>query len=67
MSELPLEFTERMARQLGAEYNDFKQSYNLPPRRAIRVNTLKISAENFKKVTPFALSPTPWEPSGFFV
>lgn len=67
MSELPHEFTERMARQLGAEYNDFKQSYNLPPRRAIRVNTLKISAENFKKVTPFALSPTPWEPSGFFV
>lgn len=67
MLSLPAEFLERMKLQLGAEYGDFLQSYDSPAQRAVRVNTLKISVENFKKITPFALSPTPWEPSGFFV
>ncbi len=67
MLDLPGEFSARMKLQLGAEYPAFEQSYLLPPKKAIRVNTLKISVEAFKKITPFALSPTPWEPSGFFV
>ena len=67
MLELPIEFKERMRAQLGEQFSDFINSYNLEPQKAIRVNTLKISVENFKKISPFALSPTPWEPSGFFV
>lgn len=67
MLNLPAEFLERMKHQLGTCYTAFLESYKLPPKRAIRVNTLKISVENFKKVTPFALSPVKWEPSGFFV
>ncbi len=67
MLDLPAEFTARMKKQLGAEYEAFEQSYGLPTKKAIRVNTLKISVESFKRVTPFALSPTPWEPSGFYV
>ena len=67
MFELPHEFEERMREKLGNDYNAFIASYDSEPQKAIRVNTLKISIENFKKISPFALSPTPWEPSGFFV
>lgn len=67
MVELPIEFKERMREQLGNSYPAFIASYEVEPKKAIRVNTLKISTENFKKVSPFALSPVPWEPSGFFV
>ena len=67
MLELPKEFAERMSLQLGAAFPDFLKSYNGKPQKAIRVNTLKISAENYTKISPFALSPVPWEPSGFFV
>ncbi len=67
MPDLPLEFKSRMKALLGAEYPAFEQSYALPPQRAIRVNTLKIPVEEFKKISPFVLAPTPWEPSGFYV
>lgn len=67
MFELPNEFIERMRAQLGNSFPAFLASYEIEPQKAIRVNTLKISVENFKKISPFALSPTPWEPSGFFV
>lgn len=67
MLELPREFLDRMRVQLGNSFPAFVQSYEQEPIKAIRVNTLKISTENFIKISPFALSPTPWEPSGFFV
>lgn len=67
MLELPVEFIERMRAQLGDSFAEFMASYKTEPQKAIRVNTLKISVENFKKISPFALSPVPWEPSGSFV
>lgn len=67
MLELPSEFICRMRGQLGKNFNAFMASYNTEPQKAIRVNTLKISVENFKKISPFALSPVMWEQSGFFV
>ena len=67
MLELPIEFKERMRAQLGDSFSAFLQSYETQPHKAIRVNILKISVENFIKISPFALSPVPWEPSGFFV
>ena len=67
MFELPNEFIERMRAQLGNSFPAFLASYEAEPQKAIRVNTLKISVENFKKISPFVLSPTPWEQSGFFV
>lgn len=67
MFELPNEFKKIMREQLGASFPAFMASYKAEPQKAIRVNTLKISIENFKKISPFALSPVPWEPSGFFV
>ena len=67
MIELPSAFKERMRGELGARYDDFIKSYDRAPYKAIRVNTLKISPEEFKKISPFALSPVEWEQNGFYV
>ena len=48
MKQLPLEFQERMKKLLGDEYEDFIKSYDEKPQRAFRVNTDKISLEEFE-------------------
>ena len=65
--DLPSEFLTRMKSELGDGFADFLKSYSRPPERGIRVNTLKISAEDFKKISPFLLEPVPWEKNGFYV
>ena len=67
MTALPKAFTERMARDLGDEAAAFFNCFSLPPFRGIRVNTLKISVARFREISPFDLSPVPWEPNGFYV
>ena len=64
---LPPEFLVRMQGELKEDFESFLQSYTRPPERGIRVNTLKISAENFKKLSPFLLEPIEWEKNGFYV
>lgn len=66
MTDLPSAFSERMRSRLGKEFDAFCASYERDAERAIRVNTLKISAERFEKISPFALEHVPWEPSGFY-
>ena len=56
-----------MKEELGSGFDEFVKSYSRPPERGIRVNTLKISAENFKKISPFLLEPVEWEKNGFYV
>ena len=63
---LPREFREKMKGLLGNEYEAFLESYEREPFRALRVNTLKMSAADFESRSPFSLSPVPWCPSGFF-
>ncbi len=65
MIELPAEFIQRMSKIAG--FKEFLKSYEKPPVRAIRVNTLKISVEDFKKISPFELEQVPWEKNGFYV
>lgn len=68
MLQLPSEFVERMERSLGENFGKFIETYKESPARAVRVNTLKISAEEFGKISPLALDgKVPWEPSGYFV
>lgn len=66
MIELPADFIERMKSEC-ADFDGFLKSYERPAARAIRVNTLKISVEDFKKLSPFSLQPVAWEKSGFYV
>lgn len=64
---LPAAFLQRMRSELGKQFPDFLHSYELPVRRGIRVNTLKITREAFEKISPFPLRPVPWEENGFYV
>lgn len=66
MNDLPQEFISRMKGQVS-DFDGFLKSYDLPPEKGIRVNTLKISVGDFKKFSPFELDPVPWESSAFYV
>ncbi|MDE6504481.1 MAG: RsmB/NOP family class I SAM-dependent RNA methyltransferase [Clostridia bacterium] len=67
MIDLPVEFIKRMKERLGNGFAAFLNSYDAPPSRAIRVNTLKISPDDFKKISPLPLGENvPWERCGFY-
>ena len=66
LEHLPAEFRERMERMLGAEYQEFLSSYEEPRQFGLRVNTMKISVEEFCRLAPFHLRPIPWIPNGFY-
>ena len=59
-------FLERMRKMLGDEYEDFIKSYEAPRTYGLRVNTAKISCEEFEKIVPFPVAPIPWIPNGYF-
>lgn len=67
MYNLPEKFLQRMKGELGDEFADFLQSYNRSYEKSIRVNTLRISRDEFIKISPFKLEPIEWEPNGFYV
>ena len=66
MKDLPLRFTERMKALLGDEFGDFLNSYTETPVRAFRVNTDKISVEDFLKINPFDTEKIPYVENGFY-
>lgn len=63
---LPERFTQRMQNLLGTEYEQFLGCYEQERRQGLRVNTAKISVEDFLNLTPFSLTPIPWTDNGFF-
>ena len=65
--QLPVAFLIKMAGLLGEEYDAFLSSLYQPPRIGLRVNTLKITSDQFSRFFPFKLSPLPWCPSGYVV
>ena len=60
------EFLKRMQKMLGDEYESFIKSYELPRTYGLRVNTSKISVEEFREMAPFPITPIPWIENGFF-
>ncbi|MGB9780159.1 RsmB/NOP family class I SAM-dependent RNA methyltransferase [Caldanaerobacter sp.] len=60
------EFLKRMKELLKEEYEAFLKEYEKKPQKGLRVNTLKIDVESFKKVAPFEIEPIPWCPTGFY-
>ena len=50
---LPQEFTLRMKDLLGDDYDKFISSFDEPPVRSFRVNTKKISENDFLEINPF--------------
>lgn len=65
--ELPQLFVEKMKSLLGEEYSDYEACLKRPKQNGIRVNTSKISVEEFQKIAPFETEPVPWTKNGFFV
>ena len=63
---LPIDFTEKMKGILGEEYGDFLRSYEEPRNFGLRVNTAKISPEEFQRLAPFHLKKIPWVENGFY-
>ena len=59
-------FLARMKEMLGEEYDSFIKSYKVPRTYGLRVNTAKISCEEFEKLVPFPVTPIPWIPNGYF-
>lgn len=67
MINLPEKFRKRMEAELKDGFADFLSSYDSPPVKGIRVNSLKIAPDKFARISPFSLSPVPWEENGFYV
>ena len=63
---LPETYTQEMRKLLGEEYEDYIRSLDAPRLYGLRVNTAKISVEEFEKITPFPIRKIPYIPNGFF-
>ena len=64
--ELPIEFLDSMKELLGEEYEAYLNSFNEKRVYGLRVNTSKISPEEFEKISPFPLTPIPWISNGYY-
>ena len=67
MKELPIEFKERMMRLLGQGFADYEGALSDAPQRAFRVNTDKISVEDFEKINPFGNEKIPYCQNGYYL
>ncbi|MBF4695962.1 RsmB/NOP family class I SAM-dependent RNA methyltransferase [Fusibacter sp. Q10-2] len=52
--------------KLGTEFEAFLASYDTPVYTGLRVNTLKISVEDFLEIFPYPLEPIEWTEDGFY-
>ena len=63
---LPESFDRRIKEQLGSDYDDYIACLERPMHHGIRINTTKISVEDFLEISPFNLKPVPWTENGFY-
>ena len=64
--KLPKEYKIRMMSILGDEFEDYEKSLQQNPIRGFRVNTDKISLEDFEKINPFGGEKIPYVKNGFY-
>lgn len=64
---LPEKFQERMQDLLKEEWPQLLSSWKKPEQQGLRVNTLKISSQEFVDRAPFEVEPVPWEEAGFYL
>ncbi len=65
--QLPEEFIRRMQPLLGKNWQAFLAAYEKPLRRGLRVNTGKISADDFISVCHLPLTPSPFAENSFYI
>ncbi len=66
MVNLPKEFDSRMKVLLGDEYDSYIRAMSDRPVRGLRVNTKKISVDNFEKLCSFPIERIPYTDNGFY-
>lgn len=65
--KLPQKFIDNMTSLWGEDdFRAYEAALNEPMQHALRVNTSKISVEDFLNISPFELSPIPWCTNGFY-
>ncbi len=67
MKQLPIDFTNRMKLLLGDEYDAYIKAVNEPPVKAFRVNTSKISVDDFEKINPFGKDKISYVDGGYYL
>lgn len=63
---LPIAFEEKMRSLLHEEYADYEKCFDEARHYGLRVNTNKITVEEFLKIAPWKLEPIPWIHNGFY-
>ena len=66
MANLPEQFKQNMKELLQDQYNEYLESFNNARVYGLRINTNKISVNDFLKINPFNLKPIPWTDDGFY-
>lgn len=64
---LPEAFLEEMKRMLKEEYPAFLASYETPVCHGLRVNTQKVTTEEWEAISPFSLEPVEWIENGYYI
>ena len=63
---LPIQFEKKMKDLLKEDFDNYIKCYEEGRLYGLRVNTKKISAEEFQKICPFEIWPIPWIENGFY-
>lgn len=63
---LPEKYLAAMKDMLKEDFDAYLESFNDSRLYGLRVNTLKISVEEFLKISPFKLKPIEWIENGFY-
>ena len=64
---LPSGFLEGMKGLLGEEYPAYEKSLEEPGYAGIRVNTWKLTAGEWDRISPFSQEPVPWAGNGRYI
>ncbi len=64
--KLPVAFEQKMKEMLGPDYENYLASFECDAYQGLRVNTAKISVEDFIKLSPYELKQVSWCPNGFY-
>ncbi len=65
--ELPVQSVNMMKVLLGTDYEAYEKCLELPSYRGLRVNTAKLEAEEFERISPFPCAQIPWIPNGYYI
>lgn len=64
--QLPEKYKEAMKELLKEEYDKYIECFEEPRLYGLRVNTSKISVEEFERICPFEIKKVPWISNGFY-